>query len=51
MNKIFWFHYPGMGYAANWYTASSKKEARQQIREWLGLKRLPNGFAIWEKTN
>lgn len=47
--KTFWWHYPGMVYAANWYTARSISEAKKQIREYLGLKKLPNGFAIWEK--
>lgn len=47
--KTFWWHYPGMVYAENWYTACSITEAKKQIREYLGFKKLPNGFAIWEK--
>lgn len=45
--KVFAWHYPGMVYASNWYDCYTMKEARAQIREYMGVKRLPNGFAIW----
>lgn len=51
MYKTFFFHYPGMVYASNWYEAKTIKEAKKQIREYLGLKKLPNGFAIWYNKN
>ena len=51
MKKVFWYHYPGMVYASNWYEASTIAEAKKQIREYLGLKKLPNGFAIWTNNN
>jgi hypothetical protein len=47
--KVFTYHYPGMVYATHWYEACSIPEAKKQIREYLGLKKLPNGFAIWEQ--
>ena len=46
MNRYYW-HYPGMIYAGNW-DAGNIKQAKKEIREYLGLKRLPNGFAIWK---
>ena len=48
--KTFWWHYPGMIYANNWYAPTMEK-ARGEIRKELGMKRLPNGFSIWENKN
>jgi hypothetical protein len=48
MLKTYYFHWPSLGYARNWYEAHNKQEAREQIREEYGFKRLPNGFCIWE---
>jgi len=48
MQVRFWYHYPGMAFASNWY-ANNEQTARKEIREMLGVKRLPNGFAIWKK--
>ena len=45
--KVFAWHYPGMGYCANWYDYCNINEAKKQIREYMGVKKLPNGFAIW----
>lgn len=44
--KRYWYHFPGMVYAGNVY-ASNMHEARARLRAELGIKRLPNGTAIW----
>ena len=38
-----------MVYAQNWYDCKTIKQAKREIREYLGVKRLPNGFCIWEQ--
>lgn len=43
----FSFHYPGMVYSAHWF-AKDITQAKKEIREYLGVKRLPNGFCIWK---
>ena len=48
MMNAYWYHYPGMVYAGNWY-ADTPEQAKKEIREMMGIKRLPNGFAIWTK--
>lgn len=43
-----WFaHAPGMVYAVNVY-ADDAAGAKQKLREFLGVKRLPAGSCVWE---
>lgn len=42
-----WFaHAPGMVYAVNVY-ADDEAGARAKLREFLGVRRLPAGCAVW----
>lgn len=45
--RKYWFHYPSMVYAMTFY-ARNAQDARAYMRRWLGVSRLPNGYAIWE---
>lgn len=42
----FWAHQPGMVYAVNIY-ADNEREARRKLREFLGVRRLRPGSAVW----
>ena len=43
-----WYaHAPGMVYAVNVY-AKDEREAREKLRAFLGVKRLPPGSAVWK---
>lgn len=44
--KHYKWRYPSMTYAADWY-ARSEQKAREAIRDWLQVDRLPAGFEIW----
>ena len=42
-----WYgHAPGMVYAVS-ITANNEQEARDELRRFLGVKRLPRGSAVW----
>jgi len=43
----FMCHVPGEVYAVDVY-ALSEKDAREQVRERFGLRRLPAGTAFWK---
>lgn len=45
MRKYF-VHAPGWVYAAEFY-GRNEREARAAAREWLGVRRLPAGTAVW----
>ena len=45
--KAYFFHYPGMVYAEIWY-AKNIKEVKELIKKEYHIKRMPNGYAIWE---
>jgi hypothetical protein len=42
-------HLPGHVYAYNAWLSEpgTAKDARAWMRDWLGVKRLPNGTAVW----
>jgi hypothetical protein len=43
-----WYaHAPGMVYAVNVY-AKDDREAREKLRDFLGVKRLPAGSSVWK---
>jgi len=44
-----WVHYPGEVYAndMDFYEPVTRKTATNRARDWLGVKRLPNGTEIW----
>lgn len=48
--KKYYYHHPGMSYAVNFW-GKNEKEIREQVLNWLGRKRLPNGYCIWEAGN
>ena len=43
-------HIPGHVYANNVYLdkPGTAEDARAWTRDWLGVKRLPNGTAVWQ---
>lgn len=45
--KRYWVHVPGWICAAN-FCGRNEREVRKAAREWLGVKRLPCGTAVWE---
>ena len=46
MERHFYFRLPGDFYPGDVY-ARTKEEARQKVRELLGVKRLPGGTEVW----
>jgi hypothetical protein len=44
--KCYYVHVPGWFYAASFH-AHNEREARAAAREWLGVRRLPRGTAVW----
>ena len=44
--KHYYGHAPGMVYAITIY-AKNAQEARAQLRDFLGVKRLPKGSTVW----
>ena len=46
MERLFWFHFPGMVYAGS-VLARSEREVRSFIRTTFGLNRVPNHTSIW----
>ena len=44
-----YWHCPGMVYAGDSIYGKTEGEARAQLREYLGLKRLPRGTGVWKK--
>ena len=49
MIKHFYFRLPGDFYPGDVY-AKSEKEAREKLRELLGVKRLPKGTEVWQSN-
>lgn len=45
-NRHWHGHAPGMAYAVTLYV-SCKRDALAALREFLGVKRLPAGSAVW----
>ena len=41
------YMYPGMVYCEEVY-AYTMADARQKVRDWLDVKRLPNGIEFWK---
>lgn len=44
--RRYWVHVPGWVYSIHFY-GRNEREARQAAREWLGVKKLPAGTAVW----
>jgi hypothetical protein len=45
-----WFvHFPGNAYAYE-FPGETINDAKQAARDWLGVKRLPNGTDVWSKS-
>lgn len=47
MSKVWMCHIQGC-YAFQVWDAQTEQEARRMVREWLKVKRLPNGTEFWE---
>lgn len=50
MTKEWYWHMPGMVYAGDGIYGSTERKARQQLREYLNVNRLPRGTAVWVKV-
>ena len=47
MPRWYWW-IPGNVYALGPTEAQNKAEALQDLRDWLGVTRLPNGAGVWK---
>ncbi len=45
--KHYLIHAPGWAYAGDFY-GRSRADALRACRLWLGVSRMPRGYAIWE---
>lgn len=46
--KRWYVHFRDQVYANGPFTAKNKQAAKQWVRNWLGLSKLPKGTEIWQ---
>lgn len=47
-----WFvHFPGDGYATEFFDCKNLQEVKDSARKFLGVSRLPKGTQIWGNCN
>lgn len=48
--RRWWVLLPGAVYANGTFRASDLQGAKQWVRDWLGINRLPRGTQVWEQV-